>query len=173
MRSVFLLCSIVLLVAGSGLCLAGDKADIDQHPTCTYCGMNRAKFAHSRMQIQYDDGSTLGTCSVHCAALDMALFIDKSPIHFGVGDYNTRKLVDATKAYWVIGGDKNGVMTKKAKWAFKNKADADKFIQTYGGKAADFEEVLKVTYADMYQDTKMIREKRKMMRQKKKMHKKE
>ena len=93
---------------------------------------------------------------------------------YGVGDFNTKKLIDAEKAYWVIGGDKPGVMTRRAKWAFENKADADKFIQAHGGTPATFEAVIEATFADMYQDTKMIREKRKMMREKMKhKHKKE
>jgi hypothetical protein len=66
----------------------------------------------------------------------------------------------------VVGGNKPGVMTKRAKWAFENKADADAFIKENGGTPASFEEAVKLSYEDMYQDTKMIRERRKM----KKMH---
>ena len=60
-----------------------------------------------------------------------------------------------------------GVMTKQAKWAFENKADADKFIEDNGGAIASFDNAMKASYEDMYQDTKMIREKRKMKRMKK------
>lgn len=38
-----------------------------------------------------------------------------------VGDYNTKRLIDAEKAVWVIGGGKQGVMTKRAKWAFEKR----------------------------------------------------
>ena len=36
-------------------------ADRDQvkHPSCPYCGMDRTKFAHSRVLITYDDGTTV------------------------------------------------------------------------------------------------------------------
>ena len=47
--------------------------DIAEHASCAYCGMDRAKFAHSRMYIVYDDGSTFGACSIHCTAVDMAV----------------------------------------------------------------------------------------------------
>jgi nitrous oxide reductase accessory protein NosL len=79
-----------------------------------------------------------------------------------VGDYGTKKLINAEKAIWVIGGSKPGVMTKKAKWAFEKKEDADKFVKENGGKVSTFDEAMKATYEDMYADTKMIRDRRRM-----------
>jgi nitrous oxide reductase accessory protein NosL len=144
--------------------------DIKKHPSCKYCGMDREKFGHSRIHIEYDDGSSEGACSLHCAAVDLALNIDKTPKAIMVGDYNTKKLIDAEKAFWVIGGTRPGVMTKRAKWAFEKKDDAEKFMQENGGgKLITFDEAIKSAYEDMYQDTKMIREKRKMMKHKKTM----
>ena len=150
----------------SGWTAAAVADDIGEHASCPFCGMDRAKFAHSRVYIRYEGGSTLGTCSIHCAAVDMAVNIDKTPASIQVGDYNTKTLIDAEKAFWVIGGDTPGVMTGRAKWAFEKKADADAFIQAHGGKAASFDEALEASYEDMYKDTKMIREKRKAKRMK-------
>ena len=165
MKKILTIGALFFLIAGSGLALAED--DIKRYASCFYCGMDRAKFAHSRMHLEYADGSALGTCSIRCTAVDMAFFIDKAPVTMWVGDYNTKKLIDAEKAHWVIGGDKMGVMTQRAKWAFENKKDAEAFISAHGGKSASFEEAIEATYADMYKDNKMIREKRKMMREKK------
>jgi hypothetical protein len=136
--------------------------DIKQFPSCKYCGMDREKFSHSRMLIDYDDGTAVGTCSIHCAAVDLALNIDKTPKALMVGDALTKKLVDAENAAWVIGGSKQGVMTKRAKWAFEKKEDAEKFVKENGGSLSSFDEAVKLAYEDMYQDTKMIREMRKM-----------
>jgi copper chaperone NosL len=61
-----------------------------------------------------------------------------------------------------------GVMTKRAKWAFEKKEDAQKFMAENGGKTASFEESMKAAYEDMYTDTKMIRERRKMKRMQRK-----
>jgi nitrous oxide reductase accessory protein NosL len=138
------------------------QVDIQKHSSCKYCGMDRQKFAHSRMFIEYDDGSTMGTCSIHCAAVDLAINIDKTPKTIQVGDYNAKALIDAEKAFWVIGGSKMGVMTKKAKWAFEKQENADRFIKENGGKLSTFDEVMNAAYEDMYADTKMIRERRKM-----------
>ena len=64
--------------------------------------------------------------------------------------------------FWVIGGEKPGVMSKRAKWAFEKEADARDFIKTNGGILATFDDAIKAAYEDMYADTKMIRERRKM-----------
>lgn len=136
------------------------EADIQKHPSCTYCGMDRAKYAYSRVLIEYDDGSSFSACSLHCAAIDLANNIDKAPRQILVGDYNSKKLIDAENAFWVIGGTKQGVMTANAKWAFADKSAAEKFIKENGGGTATFETAIKATYEDMYQDTKRIRERR-------------
>ena len=138
--------------------------DISKAPSCPLCGMDRNKFNFSRVFIVYDDGSTFGACSLHCAAIDMAVNIDKAPVKIWVGDYNTKGLIDAEEAFWVIGGKKMGVMTKRAKWAFATKKEAEKFTQQFGGELSNFEGAAKACYEDMYQDTRMIREKRKMKR---------
>lgn len=141
--------------------------DVKEIPACKYCGMNREMFAHSRLLIEYDDGTVVGTCSLHCAVLDLALNLDKNPKMIRVGDYGARELIDAEKAFWVIGGNKPGVMTRKAKWAFATQEGAEKFRQDHGGTPAGFDEALEAAYLSLNEDTKMIREKRKRMRIKK------
>jgi nitrous oxide reductase accessory protein NosL len=140
------------------------QEDITLHKSCPYCGMDREKFAHSRVYIEFADGSTAGICSLHCAAIEMALNIDKTPKTIWVGDYATRKLVDIEKAYFVLDVSKPGVMTGRAKWAFANRADAENYIRMNGGVVTSHEEIMKASYEDLYQDTKTIRERRKMKR---------
>jgi len=143
--------------------------DIQAHHNCKYCNMDRQTFAHSRMLIEFTDGSSTGLCSIHCAALDLAQSFNKQVKAILVGDYNTKKLINAETAYWVIGGDKPGVMTKVAKWAFADKKDAEAFIKEHGGKIANFDEAMKATFQSMYEDTKMIWAKRAKMKQMKEM----
>jgi len=157
----FVLAMVLCLFSGM-LVFAQAQEDLQKHSSCKYCGMNRQQFAHSRMFIEYDDTSTVGTCSIHCVAVDLAINIDKTPKAIQVGDYNSKNLIDAEKASWVIGGSKMGVMTKRAKWAFEKKEEAEKFIKENGGGMATFDEAMKAAYEDMYADTKMIRERRKM-----------
>lgn len=161
-RSLVLAFLMVFCILFTGFASAQD--DVRKYPSCKYCGMDREKFAHSRFFVEFEDGSSQGTCSIHCTAVDFALNIDKAPKTFQVGDYNSKMLIDAEKAFWVIGGNKPGVMTKRAKWAFVTKEDAEKFMAENGGSPAAFEQVFKAAYEDMYADTKMIQERRKMRR---------
>jgi copper chaperone NosL len=172
-RVMVLLClSLVLFVSVSSFTsksaiASGHDSDITSHKSCQYCGMDREKFSHSRMLVEYDDGSTVATCSLHCIAVDMANNIDKTPKEIKVADVGSKELIDAEKAVWVIGGSKQGVMTRNAKWAFVSKDKAETFIKENGGKLASFDEAIKTAYQDMYNDTKMIRDRRKQMKMKK------
>lgn len=148
----------------AGTIPAPPPQDIARHPSCPFCGMDREKFKHSRMVIVFEDGTESGTCSIHCAALELAINIDKSPSGIWVGDYETGELIDTEAAFWVIGGGKPGVMTRRAKWAFKEKDGAERFINSHGGREATIDEAFKASFEDMYADTKMIIERRKMKR---------
>ncbi len=163
-KILVLLVSVLFILSLSTMLWAHE--DTQKHTSCKYCGMDREKFAHSRMLIEYDDGTQVGTCSLHCAAIDLALNLDKTPKLLWVGDYSTKTLINAEKAVWVIGGAKPGVMTKRAKWAFAQREEAEKFVKENGGTMADFDGALKTAYEDIAEDTKMIRERRRMMRQK-------
>ncbi len=154
-------------VTGVPASASGIYSDITAHKSCKYCGMDREKFAHSRMLIEFDDASIVATCSLHCASVDLANNIDKTPKAIKVGDFGSKELIDAEKAVWVIGGSKQGVMTRNAKWAFNTRDKAEAFVKDSGGKLAGFEEAVKSAYEDMYSDTRMIRDKRKQMRMKK------
>ena len=156
--------ALFCLVTLACLSFAANLTDLEKHPTCKYCGMDRSKYAHSRMLIEYDDGTSSGGCSLHCSAVDLANNIDKLPKNISVGDYRTNKLIDAEKAFWVVGGNKAGVMTSNPKWAFGSKEDAEKFIKASGGVPVTFDDAIKAAYEDMYRDTKQIRERRKMKR---------
>jgi nitrous oxide reductase accessory protein NosL len=157
--TALLICSLI-----TGLAVAAGLDDVKTSASCKYCGMDRGKFGHSRMLITYDDGSVLGTCSLHCVATELAAAIDKTPLSIQVADYGTRELLDAEGAVWVLGGSKGGVMSSRAKWAFGSKGAAEKFIKENGGTIVTFEEAIKAAYEDMYQDTRTIRERRKMKR---------
>jgi nitrous oxide reductase accessory protein NosL len=149
-----------------GVALAQTKDDISHHKACSHCGMDRGAYNFSRMLIEYDDGTIVAVCSIHCAAIDLANNLDKTPKTIKVGDFTEKQLIDAEKAFWLVGGSKPGVMSKIGKWAFEKKDDAENFMKTNQGKIASFEEAMTTAYEGMYEDTKMIRERRKMKRMK-------
>lgn len=140
------------------------QEDVKIAPSCLYCAMDRTQFAHSRMLVTYDDGSKVGTCSIHCLALDLIKNINKTPLVIEVGDYINKLLIDAEKAYWVIGGNRPGVMTAEGKWAFAHRVYAEKFIRDHGGTLATFDEAMQAAYQSMYTHVQIIREKRKIIK---------
>ncbi len=142
------------------------RDDIAVHKACKYCGMDRGMYNFSRMLVEYDDGSKAPFCSLHCAAVDLATNIDKTPRTISVGDFNGKQLIDAEKAFWVVGGSKPGVMSKRGKWAFADQDAAENFKKTNQGQVVSFEEAMRMAYEDMHDDTKAIRERRKMKRMK-------
>lgn len=111
---------------------------------CLHCGMNRPRFARSRMLVTYADGATAGTCSIHCAAIELKAQAAKAVASIQVGDYGREghPLIDARGATWVVGGDLPGVMTPLAKWAFSSKTEAEAFVSKHGGKLATYDEAL-------------------------------
>ncbi|MCW8893615.1 MAG: nitrous oxide reductase accessory protein NosL [Deltaproteobacteria bacterium] len=153
-------------IIGVSFSFAAQHQDQLDHLSCSYCGMDRTKFGHSRMLVKYEDGGEVGTCSIHCMALEFANAIDRMPEGLFVADYSSAELIDAEQAVWVLGGEKPGVMTSRAKWAFADRPSADAFIVKNGGAIASFEEAMKASYEDMYQDTQRIRKMRAMKKKK-------
>jgi nitrous oxide reductase accessory protein NosL len=145
MKRFFLVTMMMTLIAAA-VCFAADTR-VEAPADCKHCGMNRTKFAHSRMLITYQDGSS-GTCSINCAAIDFMDSGGKEVKKIQVGAYDSKKLIDAKTATWVMGGKLKGVMTALPKWAFAEKASAEKFVKKNGGRLATFAEALQAAEAE-------------------------
>jgi copper chaperone NosL len=52
-----------------------------------------------------------------------------------------------------------------AKWAFEKPENAIAFVKDYEGKVANFDDVMRATFEDMYADIKMIRAKKTPMKE--------
>jgi nitrous oxide reductase accessory protein NosL len=139
MKNIVTLSFLVLLLTTS---FAGAMAT-GESPKCEKCGMDRTAFAHSRMVVIYADGTTVGTCSLHCAAEELRQNRDKPVRSLMVADYSTKELVDAGSATWVVGGKRHGVMTALAKWAFAKTEGARSFVSENGGEVTPFDQALK------------------------------
>jgi len=158
------LLTVACLISAGLLPAAQTQDDIAAHKGCIFCGMDRGVYDFSRMLIEYEDGTQTAFCSIRCAAVDLANNIDKTPKAIKVGDFNSKQLIDAEKAFWLAGGGKPGVMSKRGKWAFEKKEDAERFQKINQGNIVDFEEAIKMAFEDMHEDTKAIRERRKLKR---------
>lgn len=136
----------LLLLVPQALFASGN--DLETHRHCLHCGMDRKLYGYSRMLIEYDDGTTVGSCSLHCTLTEMDQKRDKKIARILVADRRSRILVDATNAYWTIGGSRRGVMTSRAKWAFGKREDALAFMDENGGTLATWEEALDAARKD-------------------------
>lgn len=150
----------VLALAVVPAALAQEPPDVTKFQTCRYCGMNLEMYNYSRMFVQYGDGSTDAMCSLHCAAVNLSVTLDKIPDTIWAADYVSKKPIPAESATWVIGGTKPGVMSARAKWAFATPDATEIFVKANGGTVANFDQALKAAYEDMYADVKMIRDRR-------------
>ncbi len=130
---------LLTLVLGTAFAIAAGP--VEAPPTCKQCRMDRTMFNYSRMLVTYMDGSTAGTCSLNCIITENNKVKGKKIKSIQVADFNSKELIDAKIATWVVGGSKRGVMTGVAKWAFIEKKDAEAFIKQYGGKLATYKEV--------------------------------
>jgi copper chaperone NosL len=118
------------------------QSDIEDHRSCARCGMDRKAYGYSRMLIQYEDGAVVGVCSLHCAVVELEENQGRTVKTLLVADRDSRTLIEAEKAYWVMGGGKRGIMTQQPKWAFQSKDGAEAFIKANGGKIVIWAEAL-------------------------------
>jgi nitrous oxide reductase accessory protein NosL len=128
--------------------------------------MDRRQWHHSRHLVHYGDARVDPTCSLHCTAIGLALNIDRAPRAVYAADYGAaaepRPLVavDPGPAWYLVGSDLPGTMTRRSKMAFAREADAQAAREAHGGEVTDFDGALTAAYLDMAADTRMVRRKR-------------
>jgi len=122
---------------------AADIDDIAAHRDCAHCGMDRKVYGFSRMLVEYADGGQVGLCSLHCAVTELDANKGRPVKVLLVADRDSRSLLAADKAIWVIGGKKRGVMTQRPKWAFATESAARTFVKSNGGTVIGWPEALK------------------------------
>ena len=143
--------------------------DLEKFPKCPYCGMDRRQYHHSRMLIQYSDNLPDGVCSLHCAAISLAVNVDREPKTIWVADNASnaeiKPLIDVDQATFLIGSQIKGVMSKRSKVAYGSETAARAAMAANGGELGRFDQALLAAYTDMSQDVSMIRKVREERRQ--------
>ena len=135
---------------------AGDDPLVDElekHPRCVICHMDRRKFHHARHLLHYGDGSVQGTCSVHCAAECMLRERRRGFRAIYAPDFGAagepKPLVEAASATYLIGSDLRGVMTPVSKVAFASRDAALQARAVYGGEIAGFAAAVAASLEEM------------------------
>lgn len=151
MRNRFVILLPVIFMMTFAVLAFAEKFDIE-HPlknpqkytektNCDNCRMDRNKWARTRHEFHNSKG-TFHTCSIHCVAA-MSRKMKENPGDVKVAEYmHPENMLDAGKAFYVIGSTAPGTMTGKSKIAFSKKEEADKFAARYGGVVAGFERAL-------------------------------
>ena len=139
--------------------------EFTKYPRCPYCGMMREMYSHTRHLIVYGNDTVDGTCSLHCAAISLALNMDAGPKTIYAGDAGAegevKPLADSAAMTYVIDPAKPGTMTAVSKWAYADAAKAEAAVAASpGAKAVGFDEALVLAFGDMAKDTLMIRKRR-------------
>ncbi|WP_228711707.1 nitrous oxide reductase accessory protein NosL [Arcobacter arenosus] len=126
---------------------------------CPVCGMNIKKFYKTSHTSTLENGTPRQYCSIRCLAKDKEEYgIDENNIK--VIDAKHEKLIDAKKAFYVIGSKVKGTMSMTSKLAFEKELDAKEFIKQYGGKIASFAEALKEAQNSLKEDDKNTKNKK-------------
>jgi nitrous oxide reductase accessory protein NosL len=112
---------------------------------CDKCGMDLVKF-YKTSHCAKVNGVQKQFCSIHC--LEDAIQSGAKVTDIKVVDTTSLKLIDAKKAYYVVGSNIKGTMSRVSKYAFKNLNDAKKFQKKHGGKIMNFSQALNIAKKD-------------------------
>lgn len=138
--------------------------ELEKHPKCPYCGMDRKEHHRARMLVQYSDDLNDGVCSIHCLSLSLGVNIDREPKNIWGPDYGSsaepRPLLPVDEMTYLIGADLKHAMTKRSKHSFASADTAKEFQTKHGGTLGKFDDALRESYLDMAADASMIRKNR-------------
>ncbi len=131
---------------------------------CPNCAMHLPKFYKTNHAVKFKDGTYRQYCSIHCVVdeMEMGYLRDKKNkiAQFLAVDVKSLKMIDAKKAFYVVGSSKPGTMTTNSQYAFANQSDAQNFSKENGGKIVNFDEAYKISLKDFTNDLKMMKQKR-------------
>jgi nitrous oxide reductase accessory protein NosL len=131
----------------------------EEQKWCSHCSMNLKMFWKTTHWLTFSDGKRIGYCSIHCASKAY----QKRPTEidrWDVADYHTKALIDAHKAYFLIGSDLPGTMTPISKLAFTSYDVAKTHQKEHGGTIVDsLDDALKRAIEGRGEDMAMIKKK--------------
>jgi len=130
-----------------------------QKKWCPVCGMNLGMFYKSSHAVELDDGTKKQYCSIRCLAADWPR-IGKRVKRILVVDAATQKLIDAKKAFYVVGSKVKGTMSMTSKLAFATKEEAEAFQKEYGGKIVDFDTAFAMARKALAKESAMMAKKK-------------
>jgi nitrous oxide reductase accessory protein NosL len=129
---------------------------------CPVCGMNLKMFYKTSHALKLHGGQNRQYCSLRCMLEDYE-GISTLVQAILVVDNTSEKLIDARKAFYVVGSKAPGTMSSTSKYAFAKKEDALKFQAEMGGEIMDFSHAAQSAKVSMQKDINMTNMKREKM----------
>ena len=126
---------------------------------CNVCGMHLTKYYKTNHTAEFKNGHKEQYCSLHCLS-EVHKDYEQKIKNIQVVDTNSLKLIDAKKAFYVVGSSKEGTMSPISEYAFSTKIEAEKFKKEFGGEIHTFEETLKLSKDNLDKDNEILDEKR-------------
>jgi nitrous oxide reductase accessory protein NosL len=117
----------------------------EKRNACIICGMNLTKFYKTSHIATYGD-KEVQYCSIHC--LEDHLHSGAEVKNPQVVDVTSLKFIPVLEAYYVVGSDVKGTMSRVSKYAFSSLEDAKAFQKKHGGDIMDFRAALEKAKED-------------------------
>lgn len=122
---------------------------------CPISGLDLKEHYSTNHISKLPNGTIRQYASLSCLVIDMEEYgIDTTYVK--AVDAKTQKLIDASKAYYLVGSDIKGVISRTSKLAFEKETDAKEFQKKYGGKIIDFKTALNLSQNDIKEDKSFI-----------------
>lgn len=120
---------LLLSLAASGPAqVRSARPDLQEHPECALCGMDREAFAETRHLLEYADAANVGTCSIRCAAVQLIQGGFPGPSRVLAADLSGRgpvpPLRDVEYLHYALDPSRGGTMSPRSKRAYLSKKDA-------------------------------------------------
>jgi mono/diheme cytochrome c family protein len=135
------------------------EVQAEEQQWCPLCSMNLKMFWKTSHWLTFLDGKTTGYCSIHCASK----VYQKRPTdidRWEVADYHMKALINAHRAYFLIGSDLPGTMTPVSKLAFASHGVAKNYQKEHGGSIGSLDDALQRAIEGRGEDMALIIEKK-------------
>lgn len=137
-------------------------AQAEEQKWCPLCSMNLKMFWKTTHWLTFSDGKRIGYCSIHCASK----VYQKRPTEIDqweVADYHMKTLINAHRAYFLIGSDLPGTMTPVSKLAFASRDVAKGYQKEHGGTLGTMDDALEHAIEGRGEDMALIKKKKAKM----------
>ena len=156
---------LLALAASAPAQVRSARPDVDDHPECALCGMDRESFADTRHLLEYGDGTQVGTCSIRCAAEHLVRAGYPAPARVLGADQSGKgpvvPLREVRYLTYALDPSKGGTMTARSKAAFLDKKQARRSLGE-GGRLIGFAEAVREALGEVADQltASLVRERR-------------